>query len=211
MNHKVSSPLPTIPHAQLRAQMRTATAPEGGRSRHPGTLPLEEIENALAHQLARPVADGSAPPSRIDCGAPLAAPAARLYRAVMAADMDAVYDMLKEGLDPNTRHEGNDPPILIAARSNQPKVNDIVELFVKAGADVNVACAADGSTVLMHAVTKTQVGLVDTLLARPDINIHQKNNAGESAYMMAARLARGPFTDRIFDMIKQHDQAHPQG
>ena len=175
------------------------SAPDGGRTRHPYTLPVEQIANAPTHSPTHPPA------------VPAAVPAARLHHAVKVGNLDAVYDLLQAGVDPDSRHEGNAPPILIASRSNAPKENDIVELLVKGGADVNVACPIDGSTPLMHAVRKTQVGLVNTLLGRPDIRIHQEDKAGVSAYMLASSLARGPFTEKIFDLIKRHDQAHPQG
>ena len=197
-----ASPPSALPPALLRTHLSVPPAPDGDRSRHPDALPVEQIANAPTNHPTHPPAAPAASSTPT--------PAARLHHAVKVGNLDAVYDLLQAGVDPDSRHEGSDPPILIASRSNEPKLNDMVELFVKGGADVNVACPNDGSTPLMHAVRRTQVGLVNTLLGRPDIRIHKEDKAGVSAYMLASSLARGPFTEKIFDLIKRRDQAHPQ-
>jgi hypothetical protein len=99
---------------------------------------------------------------------------------ISSGDIDSVSLFLKAGFSPNLADSKGIPALSIAVRSQVP---EIVEMLVKAGADVNKLSGDRGYSPLMDAVQKGDLAMGKILLdsgANPDL----KSKDGQTALII---------------------------
>ena len=211
---KLLSPLTfCFPRAKLRQQTAAVTVP--GQVRNRSVLPMKSVSNEESYRPLGPDTAHEAPVARTGHISHLGtasrpvepAHAAILHRAVTGGDRDAVQLLLSAGVDPNACHEGDDPPLLIALHSRHKYASDIAYLLVKAGANIKVECARNARTPLMHAIARQWASVIEILLERPEVQIHEVNSLGQSAYRLAGQLAVDASGGHAFEMLNRHDHA----
>jgi hypothetical protein len=107
-----------------------------------------------------------------------------LTDCVIGGNRKAVSLFLEAGFSPNVRDRHGVPLLNLAARMGD---HNMVQLLLKAGADVNGQAADRLSTALMDGVSiKNHTMVKDLLAAGADINL--KNRDGQSALIFAVGL-----------------------
>ena len=106
-----------------------------------------------------------------------------LFNAVRNNDIDRVRELLDSGVNPNTKNNGGQTPLMLAFKHIYPYKGDkeIVRLLLQHGADPNSKNRYGGDTLLMDASRLGRIDIVRLFLengADPSIT----NNWGESAY-----------------------------
>ena len=98
---------------------------------------------------------------------------------------DEVSKFLLAGMDVNVRNDEGQTALLAAASLTDPGVVDL--LLEQKNVDVNISDKKNGNTPLMLAVLKHRIEVVKSLLGHPKIKADLRNNAYESALLIAAR------------------------
>lgn len=70
-------------------------------------------------------------------------------------------------------------------RSQTVSANNVIEILLQLGADLNAVDEQAGETVLHHAIHYDDVELSIWLCCQSQINLNAKNNSGKTAYQIA--------------------------
>lgn len=108
-----------------------------------------------------------------------------LVTAATVANTMIIKELLKAGLDPNTRdgYSYKQPLQYAVGRSN----NELVQVLLAAGADVNTAAHSNGRTALQAAAEQGDIELVQVLLAAgAAVNSPPARWAGATALQVSA-------------------------
>jgi ankyrin repeat protein len=101
-------------------------------------------------------------------------------------DVQAVKNFLIAGMDPNVRdREGNTAQIMAAKEGHE----DIVNILIGHGADLEARDDKAGVTALMSAATRGRTEMVQLLLDR-GAEINARANDGKTALILAAFLGQ---------------------
>ncbi len=107
----------------------------------------------------------------------------RLLEAARDGHVDEVEALLHDGAKVDARTDTFETPIIIATSTGQVQ---IVQILLRAGADVNTKEGANGETALMYAALRGNIPLVRVLLdAKARVNL--KDDVGRTALHFAAR------------------------
>jgi uncharacterized protein len=98
-----------------------------------------------------------------------------------SGDVESVMLFLTAGFSPNLADSRGIPAMSIAVRSQMP---EIVELLVKAGADINALSGDRGYSPLMDAVQKGDIAMA-TLLMDNGANADLRSKDGQTALIIA--------------------------
>lgn len=127
-----------------------------------------------------------------------------LCRDIKQGNLTNVEIVLGCGANPNACHQQNEPPLLLAVRSDRSKAIDIATCLLNSGADPNAASSDGESTALSVAISGKKVGLVNLLLSHPDIQIHAPDKNGTTAYRLAEQCSHDSAGEVIFDLLERH-------
>lgn len=116
-----------------------------------------------------------------------------LLDAARAGDVGLVNDLLKAGVNIETRNKQGHTALTLAAYSGQLEVLDAL---IAAGADINSGDMR-GNTPLMGAIFKGNTAVFERLLAATTIDVNQRNGASQTAIMYAALFSREAMIDRL--------------
>lgn len=90
--------------------------------------------------------------------------------------------LLGVGVSPNTPLENNNTPLMVAASTGK---FDVVEALLAAGANLNEV-ASDGKTAALMAAENGHALVLDLLLTNDEKSIEKRDQAGNTALMLAA-------------------------
>ena len=105
-----------------------------------------------------------------------------LIAAVSAEQREITEQLLGMEADPNTINKNGDSVLLIAVKKNN---NEIIQILLQAGADVNFATKNDGRTPLLQAAKGSPSKIVQFLLRR-GAKVNQASKDGTTPLMEAA-------------------------
>ena len=98
-----------------------------------------------------------------------------IHDAVMNGNIDEVQWQLDAGADPNLKNSKGATPLHYAASAGH---NDIVELLIERGANVNATDSGKGGTPLDYACWGDQEEVIETLNAHNAQRQHEKGGKG---------------------------------
>lgn len=114
-------------------------------------------------------------------------PNSALFFATMTGDIEAAIVALEKGASPNYRNSNSLTPLHIACGGVGPL--PMIDLLLKAGADVN-AVDASGWTPLLLVSSTGQIPLLNRLLEEiPKINLHHCMNSNDKNWYPLTRAA----------------------
>ncbi len=106
-----------------------------------------------------------------------------LHHAVSKPDiLSFLLDQDKEGVALNAVNNDGQTPLVKAVLEGN---TEAVKMLLDRGADVNLA-DEKGNTALIYACILNKPEIINALLARPELDVRAKNEAGATAYMHAA-------------------------
>lgn len=109
-----------------------------------------------------------------------------LFDAARSGDGELVSELLARGVEIEASNERGFTALILAAYNGQPQ---LVEQLLAQGASPNTADRL-GNTALMGALFRGDTAAARALLAAPQIEINQRNRAGQTAAMFAALFGR---------------------
>ena len=102
--------------------------------------------------------------------------------------------------------------LVLAVQSSSQDNEEMVKALVNAGASVNVQ-DRQGNTALMLAVDRSNVSMVSVLLGADGVDIHLKNEDGETALDIAQEKVEDgedqKSAEKILDALRDHAENHP--
>lgn len=115
-----------------------------------------------------------------------------LCYATAHADVEVLDALLQKGVSPNTRAHDEDPPIVIAARSDN---ETLVRRLIDAGADVN-AVSPRGSSAAMRASAGSDPEVLRTLIGAK-ANLALRDKTGRDALWFASNSGNEAGIDQL--------------
>jgi len=109
-----------------------------------------------------------------------------LFDAAKLGRADLIPALVKTGADVNAYNERGFTPLILAAYNGQA---DAVEALIAAGADACKPDATQGNTAQMGVAFKGDDALAARLL-KEKCDVNARNNAGQTALMMASLFGR---------------------
>jgi len=108
-----------------------------------------------------------------------------LHLAAMHNDVNLIYALIKQGMDPNIiNQKGGETPLM---RASIQGANQAIKVLLKAGANIHLK-DANGNTALMWAVSSKDFPKTVRLLLKNGARIDEKRNDGLTPLMWAAKL-----------------------
>lgn len=120
-----------------------------------------------------------------------------LIHSVVAGRTDLVKLLLDAGANPNTKNH-DDNSALMFAIGHAP----VAALLIDKGADINMKCGGDDTTVLMRAAARGEYRLAELLLAR-GAEIDARDKHGRTALQLADQFGHR----KLADLLKSHGAA----
>jgi ankyrin repeat protein len=117
-----------------------------------------------------------------------------LMHAVVAGRSDLVKTLLEAGADPNLKNHDENSALMFAI-GNAP----IAALLLDKGAEINMKCGGDDTTVLMRAAARGELRLAELLLAR-GAEIHARDKHGRTALQLAEKYGHR----KLANLLKSH-------
>jgi len=121
-----------------------------------------------------------------------------LYKALEASQEDIVKLLLEAGANVNDPSSYIITPLYAAIQVGNPK---IVKLLIDHGVDVNLPIGGSGNTPLMQAVCKSNLDVVNELLAVPNIQINTNYNGLETGRISPIYQALISDNEKIFSAL----------
>ena len=106
-----------------------------------------------------------------------------LHRSTYNNHIQVMKQLIKSGADVSARTIDGWTPLHCAAKWGHIEA---IDLLINCGADIN-AVSNGGNTALHLAANLNNRPLLELLLHNEDINIHMKNESGDTAYQIAKR------------------------
>ena len=203
--HQLLSFLLANPETRIHRADRTGISPYQRAEQNATDDAGEEIFRLIKAHDKKYIQECSSTEERAEIAAN---PAAEMCRAAAIGDLNGVHRLLERGLGADPGHEWHDPPLYIAARTGGGSAGAIADILLRYGANPNNARGYKRTTPLITAIKEKQVQVVSALLSRWNINVHQADATGISAYGQAQRRTVDADSTRIFNMIKDHHEAN---
>ena len=122
------------------------------------------------------------------CG-PSEPPDISIHQAVFDGNIEAIKQAIADGVDVNSKGIGGFTPLLIAAMEGH---NEVVELLISKGADVDARWHGDGATPLRFAAARGYKEIVELLISK-GADVNAKAVTGETPL----DYAKGETTDLL--------------